>query len=400
MDFIVITEATFQKVSEQEAEIVERKGIGHPDTICDSLAEELSIELSNLYIKELGAIMHHNVDKALLVGGKALSRFGGGEMISPIEIFLVGRALREVNNKEFPIEELAIDMTHKWLKKHIKHLDPNKHVVLQTRIKPGSKDLVELFERFQKKNEIPLANDTSFGVGFAPFSDLENIVFYTEKFLNSPETKQKHPEIGEDVKVMGVRIKDKFRITVAAAFVDKYVKNISQYKEQKEEITKKILENAKNIADKNIEVFVNTADDIDNESAYITVTGTSSEQGDDGQVGRGNRANGLITPYRPMSLEAAAGKNPVSHIGKIYNVVANIIAKRVVDEIEDVEEAYCYIVSQIGKPINEPQVCDVKVRTKNGRYIHTEAIKNIAKEELEKMPHTWKLFLQRKFSVA
>jgi len=399
MDFIVVSEMTFDKVSLQEAEIVERKGIGHPDTICDSLAEELSVELSKLYIKELGAIMHHNVDKALLVGGRAHSKFGGGEVVSPIEIFLVGRALREIDGKEFPVDELAIDVAHNWLKKHIRNLDSSKHVILQTRIKPGSKDLVELFDRFQKKGEVPLSNDTSFGVGFAPFSELENIVFYTEKLLNSEEIKNKHPEVGEDIKVMGVRIKDNIRITVSAAFVDKYVKNINQYKEQKEAITNLVLENARKYTDKNVNVFVNTADDIENESVYITVTGTSSEQGDDGQVGRGNRANGLITPYRPMSLEAAAGKNPVSHIGKIYNVVANIIANRVVKEVEGVEEAYCYMVSQIGKPINEPQVCDVKVR-KKGNSFDKEAVRKIAQEELEKMPNTWKLFLEKEFSVA
>ncbi|MFP3159347.1 MAG: methionine adenosyltransferase [Hydrogenobaculum sp.] len=399
MDFIVVSEMTFDKVSLQEAEIVERKGIGHPDTICDSLAEELSVELSKLYIKELGAIMHHNVDKALLVGGRAHSKFGGGEVVSPIEIFLVGRALREIDGKEFPVDELAIEVAHNWLKKHIRNLDSSKHVILQTRIKPGSKDLVELFDRFQKKGEVPLSNDTSFGVGFAPFSELENIVFYTEKLLNSEEIKNKHPEVGEDIKVMGVRIKDNIRITVSAAFVDKYVKNINQYKEQKEAITNLVLENARKYTDKNVNVFVNTADDIENESVYITVTGTSSEQGDDGQVGRGNRANGLITPYRPMSLEAAAGKNPVSHIGKIYNVVANIIANRVVKEVEGVEEAYCYMVSQIGKPINEPQVCDVKVR-KKGNSFDKEAVRKIAQEELEKMPNTWKLFLEKAFSVA
>jgi S-adenosylmethionine synthetase len=399
MDFIVVSEMTFDKVSTGEAEIVERKGIGHPDTICDSLAEELSVELSKLYIKELGAIMHHNVDKALLVGGKANARFGGGDVISPIEIFLVGRALREVNDKEFPVDELAIDMAHSWLKKHIRNLDPTKHITIQTRIKPGSKDLVELFDRFQKKGEVPLSNDTSFGVGFAPFSELENIVFYTEKLLNSDDIKKIHPELGEDIKVMGVRIKDNIKITVSAAFVDKYVNNIDQYKDQKQAITNIVLENAKKYTNKNVSAFVNTADDIKNGSVYITVTGTSSEQGDDGQVGRGNRANGIITPYRPMSLEAAAGKNPVSHIGKIYNVVANIIAKRVVEEVEGIEEAYCYMVSQIGKPINEPQVCDVKVRKKANSY-DKEAVRKIAQEELEKMPNTWKLFLEKEFSVA
>ncbi|MGB9873701.1 MAG: methionine adenosyltransferase, partial [Hydrogenobacter sp.] len=149
-----------------------------------------------------------------------------------------------------------------------------------------------------------------------------------------------------------------------------------------------------------VDVNINTADSKEDSSVYITVTGTSAEQGDDGQVGRGNRVNGLITPYRPMSLEAAAGKNPVSHIGKIYNTVANIICQRVVQEVEGIQEAYCYIVSQIGKPINQPQVLDVKVRTKRDIAGITEEVKKIAKEELERMPEVWKGFLEGRYSVA
>ena len=397
---VVVTDITFEPVYEQEAEIVERKGTGHPDTICDCIAEELSVELSKLYMEEFGAVMHHNVDKALLVGGVADPVFGGGKVISPIEIYIVGRALSEKDGNPLPVEEIAIEVVRKWIKENIRHLDPDRHLIIKPRIKPGSKDLVDLFLRFQQKGEVPLANDTSFGVGFAPFDDLERVVYETERLLNSQEFKKEHPEVGEDIKVMGVRIKDHIRITVACAFVSKYVKDLKDYLEKKEAVKKKVEERASLLTDKKVEVFINTADDPQRESVYITVTGTSAEQGDDGQVGRGNRVNGLITPYRPMSLEAAAGKNPVSHIGKIYNVVANLIADRVVKEVEEVEEAYCYIVSQIGKPINEPQVCDVKVRTKKGAKAVEEEVKKIAQEELDKMPTTWKRFINKEFSVA
>ncbi len=397
---VVVTEMTFEPVYRQDAEIVERKGTGHPDTICDSIAEELSVALSKLYIEEFGAIMHHNVDKALLVGGVANPVFGGGEVISPIEIYLVGRALNEKDGKPLPVDELAIEVTRNWIKENMRNLDPDRHIIVRPRIKPGSKDLVDLFMRFQKNNEVPLANDTSFGVGFAPLDDLERIVYETERFLNSEEFKKEHPETGEDIKVMGVRIKDRIRVTIACAFVSKYVSSLDEYIEKKRTVLEKVKERISKLTERELEVFINTADDEKNGSVYITVTGTSAEQGDDGQVGRGNRANGLITPYRPMSLEAVAGKNPVSHIGKIYNVVANIIAKRVVDEIEEVEEAYCYIVSQIGKPINEPQVCDVKVRTHKNVSVLEDKIKKIAEEELEKMPETWKRFINKEFAVA
>ncbi|WP_461832388.1 methionine adenosyltransferase [Aquifex sp.] len=397
---IVITPMTFEPVYEQDAEIVERKGIGHPDTICDNLAEELSVALSKLYIERFGAIMHHNVDKALLVGGEANPVFGGGEVISPIEIYLVGRALKEFEGNTLPVEELAVEVARNWIKENIRNLDPDRHVIIKPRIKPGSKDLVDLFLRFQQKGEVPLANDTSFGVGYAPLDDVERIVFETEQLLNAPSFKDENPYVGEDIKVMGVRIGNRIRLTIACAFVSKYVKDVKDYLEKKEYIRKTVEEMATGLTRREVEVFVNTADDPERGSVYITVTGTSAEQGDDGQVGRGNRVNGLITPYRPMSLEAAAGKNPVSHIGKIYNVVANIIADRVVNEVEEVEEAYCYLVSQIGKPINEPQVCDVKVRTKKDIKGIEEPIRRIVNEELDQMPSTWKKFLNKEFAVA
>ncbi len=397
---VVVTPLTFDPVYLQTAEIVERKGIGHPDTICDSLAEELSVALSKLYIEEFGAIMHHNVDKALLVGGVANPVFGGGEVISPIEIYIVGRAINEKDGKPLPVEEIAIEVSRNWIKENIRFLDPDRHVIIRPKIRPGSKDLVDLFMRFQSKGEVPLANDTSFGVGFAPLDDLEKTVFEAERFLNSPSLKEQHPEVGEDVKVMGVRIGEKIRITVACAFVSRFVKSLEDYVAKKEEIKTKVKSHVEGIVGRDVEVFINTADDPNSGSVYITVTGTSAEQGDDGQVGRGNRVNGLITPYRPMSLEAAAGKNPVSHIGKIYNAVANVIARRVVEEVEEVQEAYCYMVSQIGKPINEPQVCDVKVRTSKPLKSVEDPVKRIALEELEKMPLTWERFLRKEFAVA
>ncbi len=396
---IAVGTLEFPKVSDLPVEIVERKGIGHPDTICDALAEELSIALSQLYREECGAIMHHNVDKALLIGGIANPQFGGGHMVAPIEVYLTGRAINELNGKRLPVEELAIETAHNWLKENIPNIDISNHIIIHPKLKPGSKDLVELFERFQIKGEIPLANDTSFGVGYAPFNDIETIVYELERALNSKEFKKDHPYVGEDIKIMGVRNNDYIKITIAMAFVDRFVKDVNDYIEKKEIVTNYAYSLAKKLTDRTVDIFVNTADDPDSESVYITVTGTSAEAGDDGQVGRGNRVNGLITPYRPMSLEAAAGKNPVSHIGKIYNTAAMDMAERIVSEIEEIDETYCYLVSQIGKPITEPQVCDVKLRISRDIKGIEEKVRKIAQEEIDKLPETWNKFLKRHFRL-
>ena len=398
---IRVTRLEFPPLESERVEIVERKGIGHPDTICDAIAEQTSINLSKFYLEEFGRIYHHNLDKAVLVGGRSNPRFGGGEMIQPIEIELVGRAILEVKGKTVPIWEIFEKTVMEWFQENIPNVDVHNwnHLSIDLNVRPGSKDLITLYDIAFEKGIPPESNDTSFGVGFAPFTQLENIVMEVEKTLNSKDFKSKHPFLGEDIKVMGVRIENRIRITVAAAFVDKYVENLQDYMDKKEAIREKVLEIASNLTERPVEVFVNTADIPEKESVYITVTGTSAESGDDGQVGRGNRVNGLITPYRPMSLEAPAGKNPISHVGKLYNILANEVAKKVIDKLEEVEEAYVYVVSQIGKPITEPQAMDVKVRLRKEAKGIEEKIEQIAREELEGITSYWKRILNGEITV-
>ncbi len=393
-----VTPLDTQPVYRQEIEIVERKGLGHPDTICDALAEKLSAELCKFYYEKFGFVLHHNVDKNLLVGGSALPRFGGGEVTEPIEIFLAGRAIKEYKGVKVPVDEIAVEGAKEWLKENIHAIDPEKHVRIHTYIRPGSVDLVDIYMR-QLREGLPLSNDTSFGVGYAPFDDLENVVYHVEKRLNDKEFKKAHPEVGEDIKVMGVRVGEKIKITIACAFVDRFVKDINDYVEKREKVRKTALEVAKEFTEREVEVDINTGDDVENANVYITVTGTSAEAGDDGEVGRGNRVNGLITPYRPMSLEAAAGKNPITHVGKLYNITANEIAKEVVKEISEVEEAYVYMVSQIGKPVNQPLAVDVKVRSSQPPSSFQKRVEEIVSDKLAEMKDIWKRLVSGEITV-
>ncbi len=395
---VKVTPLDTQPVNQQEIEIVERKGLGHPDTICDALAEKLSAELCKFYYDKFGFVLHHNVDKNLLVGGSALPKFGGGEVKEPIEIFLSGRAIKEYKGVKVPVDELAVESAKEWLKENIHAIDPEKHVRIHTYIRPGSVDLVDIYMR-QLKEGLPLSNDTSFGVGYAPFDDLENVVYHVERKLNDREFKKVHPEVGEDIKVMGVRIGEKIKITIACAFVDRFVKDVDDYMEKKENVRRTALDVAKRFTTREVEVDINTGDDVENANVYITVTGTSAEAGDDGEVGRGNRVNGLITPYRPMSLEAAAGKNPITHVGKLYNITANEIAREVVNEVPEVEEAYVYMVSQIGKPVNQPLAVDVKVRSSQPTEAFQPKVEVIVNEKLSEMKDIWKKLVNGEITV-
>jgi S-adenosylmethionine synthetase len=350
---------------EQPVEIVERKGIGHPDTVCDALAEELSRALCQFYLERFGLVMHHNVDKALLWGGTSQPAFGGGRVLEPMEIFLAGRATCEYKGIKVPVEELVRESCTNWLRAHFHALDPERHVKLHCLVRPGSADLVDIYLR-QEQTGIALANDTSCGVGYAPLSELERVVLQVEKTLNSPEIKSVHPDIGEDIKVMGVRRGEAIELTIACAFIAQYISDVDDYVQKKAQLVTLAEQAAGMESNRQIIVAANAADDVAKGSLYLTVTGTSAESGDDGEVGRGNRVNGLIVPYRPMNMEAAAGKNPVTHVGKLYNIVAQRIADSLVRELDEVREAYCYLVSRIGSPINEPQVVDLRLCMRDG----------------------------------
>lgn len=345
-------------INDSYFELVERKGLGHPDSLIDGIMDEISRELCKKYMDEFGTILHHNVDKGLIVGGEARVHFGGGEIRKPAEIFLAGRAAYGLGGRDINVEGIAMETAREYLQKNCRHLDVDEEVVLVPKIREGSADLLGIFAA---KGKVPLANDTSFGTGFAPFSQLESVVLETEEYLNSARYKDAHRFLGEDIKVMGLREGSKIKVTIAAAFVSRHISDMKEYIEKKEALYEDVRRFISKMYNDNFEVFINTGDNYQNNSVYITKTGLSMEAGDDGEVGRGNRCNGLITPYRKMSFEAVAGKNPVNHVGKIYNVLANEITKDVVSQFDFIDAATFTIVSQIGRPINEPKGADLEV---------------------------------------
>lgn len=332
----------------RETELVERKGIGHPDTICDGLAETVSRKLCREYRERFGKVLHHNTDEAQLVAGASNPEIAGGEILEPIYILLTGRATKEHQGKDIPVEKFAVEAARNYIEENFKQLSPS-HIEFETHIGETSTDLKDIFE----SGAAPPANDTSFGVGHAPLSPLEKTVRDIEE-----QAAADIDAVGEDVKVMGLKRDGELSITVAAAIIADRISSKSDYIRALDEVrrlSKRIAEKQANLP---VEVDVNTADTVQEGSIYITETGTSAEMGDDGSVGRGNRVNGLITPNRAMSLEAASGKNPVTHVGKIYNLLADRAAKKVYRETG--EFAQVKLLSQIGQPIDNPKAIDIE----------------------------------------
>jgi S-adenosylmethionine synthetase len=353
---IMLVELGRSQLEQEHVEIVERKGLGHPDTICDALAERVSRVLSRYYLQECGAILHHNVDKVLLSAGSSRPEFGGGKLVDPLDITLAGRATHAHDGMSIPVHELAVEACKQWFREHLPQLNPETDIRWRCSIRPTSVDLTQLFEREGSH----LANDTSLGVGYAPLSPLEHLVLETEQRLNSSEFRSLHPESGADVKIMAYRHHSSVNLVVARAFIGQHLPNLADYLEAKLHLMSFVAGVGHELG-MTATVLANSADDPGSGSVYLTVSGTSAEAGDDGQVGRGNRANGLITPHRPMSLEALAGKNPVNHVGKLYNLLAREIAEELVLHLPDVRHAVCYMLSEIGRPIADPKLVHIKL---------------------------------------
>lgn len=315
-------------------EVVERKGLGHPDTLADGISEAISRSLSQFYLDEFGQILHHNVDKVLIIAGKSAPQFGGGSILKPPSVVVGGRATRPSGK---PVNQIIEDSVASLFHKTVKNL---QQFLVEPRVEEGAPELRSLIGRG--------ANDTSIGVGYAPLSRTEQLVLDLEKEVCRVRG------VGEDTKLMAVRIGDRLTLVVAAAMVDRFIGSREEYIEAKA----RVLETVMRKTEADTKVCVNCADK--GENIYLTVTGTSIEMGDDGATGRGNRGNGLITPMRPMTMEAIAGKNPVSHVGKIYNVLAQRAASEI-SELEGVKEAYVTLVSRIGSPISQPMLRGVQI---------------------------------------
>ncbi len=366
---IVVETYKGKSVTQHRVEIVERKGTGHPDQICDSVMEAISIALSQEYIREFGTILHHNIDKGLLAAGRVEKRFAGGRVIRPMELTIGDRATFRSAGKDIPVGDIAVAAAKNWFRENLRFVDPDAHLLYRVVLAPGSEELADIFAR---PGEVRGANDTSAAVGYYPLSPTEMAVLEMERFLNGREFKGRYPESGEDVKVMGLRRGKELDLTIAMPLLAPFVSSERVYFALKEAILGEMRGFLGKCAGFGRTSVHYNALDLEGRGLggiYLSLLGTSAEDADSGQVGRGNRVNGLISMNRPMGTEAAAGKNPVSHVGKIYNVLAHRLAREICQEIDGIKEAYVLLLSRIGSPIDRPQMATAQLLLERGRRI-------------------------------
>jgi S-adenosylmethionine synthetase len=338
-----------------------------------------------MYVQHAGAILHYNVDKALLAAGQCDKGFGRGRVTRPMELIVGDRATFAIRGTALPIADTVQEAAAGWLTAHLPGLRADRDVQIRLVLAPSSAELRAIFDAGDRPI---LSNDTSGAVGYAPLTPTEELVLAVERFLNGPEFKAAFPDTGQDVKVMGVRDHDRVAVTVAMPLGCLDTPSETAYFRRKEEAVAALAARFREVP-LEVEWRLNNLDTPGRgtDGVYLTLTGTSAEDADSGQVGRGNRANGLIAFSRPTGGEAAAGKNPVAHAGKIYSVFSHHLARRIHAQVPVLEEVYVQLAARIGEPVDEPWT-SVQVVLAAGSTLPDVApvIRGIVEKEVEALP--------------
>ncbi|MFD7127480.1 MULTISPECIES: methionine adenosyltransferase [Streptomyces] len=355
-------------IEDQPYELVERKGVGHPDTMCDAMAERMSRYYSLHCLKEFGGVAHHWFDKVTLYGGGAEIDYGRGELTSPYRVKVFGKAAYRVGDVEIPVQDIMFRAASDTLSEVTTGFDPGRHLVVELGVvdHQGSGRRASRYQPAGPQDLIPLrstglvSNDTNLLHGYAPLSRLENVVLELEKLVNGSDFKQRHRDSGWDVKVFGSRRDNAFSLVVNMPFLAARIESMDQYWARKATIQRELEEFVASQGIQDFRMLMNATDR--NGRPYLTALGSVADTGDVGVVGRGNRVNGLITPMRPMSIEAPAGKNPLDHTGKIYNVMAMRLARQVHETFGG--PAQVHIFTSKEAPLERPD--EVVVTTPQG----------------------------------
>ena len=333
----IIISSEYISPEKSEIEIVERKGIGHPDTLADGIAEAISIEYSKVCIEKFGHVLHHNVDKLYIGAGKVERDFGKYKVIEPIKIVVNGRMSDMFGNQKLDIKKIQIESAKKYIKQIIPQIDAETDVVVEA----NATQICALKNWYKPEsiNDLPeatrlVANDTSVCVSHYPFTIAERLAYELEKHFWEKTNKQiifTYKDIGQDIKVMVFRKGKDFDITMCIPLLSTFTNSKTYYLARVKELEKCMLSLATEIVGDKLSTISLTVNP-PLEKPYILGLGSCVENGEEGLVGRGNSLNGIISICRPHSMEAFSGKNPVYHTGRVLGYLTEKLAKAIYEE--------------------------------------------------------------------
>lgn len=304
-------------------EIVERKGIGHPDTLADTIAEAISIQYSRHCLKNYGVVLNHNIDKLSLGRGLSEVRPGLSRMLRPIHVDFNGRISKTFAGEPIPYKDIFEKSAQYILARTLPAIDLSKdlvfnhlttdHSVSPTWFNPRNRDDIH-------GAVSPFTSDSAVCVASYPLTAIEQLILDLEKSLYGENWTPRFPDLGTDIKFLVYRKHNNVEIMVRLPFLGKHISSPTRYYERRLEMQSFLLSSARQLAGHELEVSltVNSSDEHGKRSIYLLAIGSCLECGEEGVVGRGNSIQGLISIMRRRSMEAPFGKNPLYHSGKVY----------------------------------------------------------------------------------
>ncbi|NYH54037.1 S-adenosylmethionine synthetase [Nocardiopsis arvandica] len=373
--------------------VVERKGIGHPDSLADLIAEEFSRRYSLHGLDRFGAVPNHWVDKVALVGAEAEVTFGRYAVHKPISAYLFGKVTRSVGGQSLPIEGLFRAAVEDVLAEATGSDD----IVCSVRSfventagvgadHPVSFYLPSAGEECRVPGGGALANDTAFCSAYAPADPLDVLAIDVENHVNGSSFKDGLDGLGSDVKVMLVRSGSVLEVTVCLPVYPEAVGSHREYTALVSEAYGRLdaFVNEHPVVRRRpwlTRLSVNTKDH--GRNAYLAPFGTSLGKGDCGLVGRGNKANGVISASGGAGVEALAGKNPMHHTGKLYTLAAARLADRIHAKLGVPNEVV--LVSRNGDRLDDPSFVGVQLAPRDSR-LERDAVEELTAATLAELP--------------
>lgn len=370
-----------------QIEVVERKGLGHPDTLTDGIAETSEIAYAQYCRENFGVIPHHNLDKAMLLGGLCVQKFGGSEFEAPLHMIFMGRASQSFGGAEIPLEDIQDSAARSYLARVMPHLNIDDPAVYQSSSMTSSRSTRPYWFSPRSIDDLPeyagdspKANDTATMISYWPLTTTEQLAldlegyFYTNNEQGMPLPRIDY--IGQDIKVMAVRSGDSITATLCVPQVTTKTPDIETYFERERQLEKDLQAYAELLTDgkEKIEVVLNTQTKAKNPHPYLVTGGSCTDFGEEGAVGRGNKTHGIISSYRPNTMEAPQGKNPTYFVGKILGYLGDKIAQN----IYETTGSPCQVVLQANMGDNLFAPSNVIVSTKD--QVSEEAVGAVVDE--------------------
>lgn len=344
-----------------DVEVVERKGVGHPDTLADGIAELASIRYAEYCLREFGAVLRHNLDKVAVLGGRARFTDTDGTYDRPVRIVVGGRASMSFAGRAIPVHEILHAAVMEQLSTALPGFE-RIAVTVQHETTDSSKyanwfspvSLDDLPERGRV-----CSNDTALLVATAGRTRAETIALLTEAWF------RRQPWAGSDIKALVVRKGQAFTVTVCVPAVAGHLITAAEFDDAVHQTAGQLAaELDKRLPGPPVRLVCNPrrtstrAEPLSHQ--YFTLSGSAIDYGEDGLVGRGNARSGLITPAQAAGNEVAHGKNPTYHVGKVGGWLVDQAAAELAKLAGPCRVA---VMWRNGDPYPEPATVEITTRT-------------------------------------